>query len=78
MLTVYFVFHFLLSNNRREIEEAPDLPTWHSKDGDRSHSHRHHACVRLPWGALREEDYNAGVWLREDYGSSRDETVKEE
>ena len=33
--------------------------------------------MQLPWGALREEDYNAGGWLREDYGSSRNETAKE-
>ena len=29
--------------------------------------------MQLLWGALREEDYNAGGWLREDYGSSRNE-----
>ena len=28
VLTVYFVFHFSLSNNRRKIEESPDPPTW--------------------------------------------------
>ena len=28
MLTVCSVFHFSLSNNRREIKEAPDPPTW--------------------------------------------------
>ena len=28
VLTVYFVFHFSFSNNRRKIEESPDPPTW--------------------------------------------------